>query len=243
MSYTENIGRIHDLVSELRDQFDFSEYKITYDSKDIVEPGIRVSISDCRFAEEYESQLQITGDVLNDLLSFVDTSTMTRKNELIIYAINILDIFDKPEILKESNLTFKLTVEDEQLIENKILLFEEVKKEMHIQILKGLRLLLKNEPGLKSPKLKWVGEQKQLAELFANLILNGFIEIALNGSTSNIVSEVLNNAFDLTHSTRNGQGNKKSNLKRYLNYDPRSEYKFPDCMDENGIFFKVGKAK
>lgn len=240
MNFQEAEHKTNELTTKLKSEFDESRYTV-FIHPDAPEEGIMMTISGCSQPESYKDYLLDIGLELNQTLSFINTSSNVEKNKLTTYVINQLLLFDPVVWPVEFELNYSIPKEilDDFEITKKSL-FESAKKEAHDLILSDLKSLLTNPLILDLPKLKWKGNQKQLAELFGNLIEKGWIENPRKNDSMKSLSEILNAVFEFEQAARGGSSDKTENFRKYFNTNNNPKFLF-ECTGFKGIFYDLPK--
>lgn len=234
MNFQEAEHKTYELISKLKSEFDESRYTV-FIHPDAPEEGIMMTISDCSQPETYKDYLLDIGDELKQTLSFINTSSNVEKNKLTSYTINQLLLF-KPVVWPvEFKLNYSISDETSNEFEiTKKSLFESAKKEAHDLILSDLKTLLTNPLMLDLPKLKWKGSQKQLADLFGNLIEKGWIDNPRKTDTMKSLPEILNAVFEFEQTAKGGSSDKTENFRKYFG---ANNHKFLfECTGLNSTF-------
>jgi hypothetical protein len=236
------------LVDKLKDEFTDSKYNDCYNPNLDIKESLQLLLSGSSMPEFYNDDLLCMGRTLKDKISLYFVSTIDlNKGVFIKHIIDKLDC--KWTVWYDPNkINDKYSCEDAEILNKRFEDFEETKIEAQQIILSELKALSTEHKLFTLKKLKWKGQQIQLAELFANLIEKGWIHNPVDSDKSDpyqsdtekqsYLAELLNQIFDLRETTKKGSADKTSNLTRHLFYDPKSKYHF-SCIKREGVFFEI----
>jgi len=232
MNYEKAESKVYDLVKILLNEFNDSKYTVIKNLEDDDQP-IQMSISGLSTIDGYEAHLlELSNDLIN-ILSFASTSPARSKDKLILWATKQLNKYQCtiwPIAIDKSakNEVSETLMNDFEAIQ--IPLFQAIKKEVHTWLLSNLKGLVFDDLSFAFPQLVWKGNQKQLAQVFAQLIKQKWIAQPTSKSQ---FAETLNAIFDLSDTTRYGSTNKSEYLRVQLEDHPRQGFK---CLTSDHPF-------
>lgn len=162
-----------------------------------------------------------------------------KQKKLARYIIMQLSFKEFRNHINYENVFSQLNAKQKRLLAELQINQENLRQEL-IQILK--EEYLRNSPEVFNDfsKLKWKGNQKQLAELFGNLIIKGWITNPIEGEQTQFATSLVK-CFDLKHTTTKGETTMIENLRQHLKPTSSSHKNitFNNCVKASGAFYPI----
>lgn len=243
MNLETSKSRLLEILQELKALLQNRDFDVFDDSDYLDGKGLAISFNGYGTEESFENHaLGLFEDLQKAIkLSYIYDLNIGKRDILIQMMIEDLS-FDKyiPFFKGENNIAYSSRKEDLAAeIRADLELFEELQSQLRSTMLSQLKNMLSVNMSLKTNyQFKWQGNQKQLAELFGKMILEGWIENPLETEQSAFANAIAG-MFDVTPTYTKDNPNVAENFRQYLKPAyPNSNKKlmFPNCVTGNGIF-------